>query len=182
MRLLRIEEAWNRSKYVTKILNSLVDARDKNDVLASHGSKTTVGGCFRTSRELSRKCSPDKSELHNPFQAERRRSWRASFRTGGNVGGAGGSFVTPVATSPTSAAQGGDETPTLEASESVLPAPEEELRMAATLAAVEPEASRWRSRGGLGWPQSTYHCTKTPHAWLFHSPVPTRTHSQWLEI
>lgn len=48
----------------------------------------------------------------------------------------------------TSAAQGGDVTLTSEAPvatpESVLPAPEEELRMAATLAAVEPAASRRR--------------------------------------
>ena len=48
----------------------------------------------------------------------------------------------------TSAAQGGDVTLTSEAPvatpESVIPALEEELRMAATLAAVEPAASRRR--------------------------------------
>ena len=54
----------------------------------------------------------------------------------------------PVATSATSAAQGSDVPLTSEAPVatpgSVLPALEEELRLAATLAAVEPAASRRR--------------------------------------
>jgi hypothetical protein len=86
-------------------------------------------------------------------------------------GGARGNFVTTVATSAKSAAQGGGDvgdasgdTGTQVSICTVLPAPElEELRMAVALAAVEPAASglgAW-ARGGIGWQQSTYHCTET---------------------
>ena len=89
----------------------------------------------------------------------------------------------------TSAAQGGDVTLTSEAPvatpESVLPAPEEELRMAATLAAVEPAASRRRRSVDPRRTRMAAVYLPLDRDTLLarvasHSPVPTRACSLWL--